>query len=309
VATSPGLGTRAHRPGSVPMGPLLLIGLGVLLLAANVGWLSWSDLLRVGYLAPVAAIAFGIDILLGGKYRLPLVLATLVVAAWLLAGQAGALGFVGLGPATATPEPVSQDLMGAARAEVTLRTGVAELRVVGGVGSGLLAEGTIRPVRGVRVERTFSLEGGVARFTLESEGRVVGFAQPRAGLWELALTGAVPIALTVDTGVGEALLDLTQVRLSRLQLDTGVGESTVILPPTGGYEARVNTGVGAATVRLPAGLPVRITVSRGLGGVSIPADFERDGDVYTTAGFAAAAERVELRVSSGVGQIAVERVD
>lgn len=309
MATSPGLGTRAHAPRSVATGPSLLIGLGILLLAVNFGWLTWTVLLRAGYLVPVAAIAFGIDLLLAGKYRQPLVLVTLVVAAWLLAGQAGALGFVGLGPATAVPEPVSQDLMGAARADVTLRAGVAELRVVGGLEGGLLAEGTIRPVRGVEVTRTFSVTGGVARLALESEGRVVGFAQPRTGLWDLALTGSVPVALTVDTGVGEVLLDLALVRLSRLQLDTGVGASTVVLPPGGAYEARINTGVGAATVRLPTGLPVRIAASRGLGGISIPAGFVRDGDVYTTPGFGAAAERVELQVSSGVGRVAIEWVD
>jgi hypothetical protein len=67
--------------------------------------------------------------------------------------------------------------------------------------------------------------------------------------------------------------------------------------------------VGAATVRLPTGLPVRIAASRGLGAVSIPAGFVRDGDVYTTPGFVAAAERVELQVSSGVGRVAIEWVD
>ncbi len=309
MAISPGMRPRAHRPRSVGVGPLLLIGLGVVLLAANLGWWSWTVLLNVGYLVPVAAIAFGVDLLLGGRYRLPLVLVTVAVAAWLLAGQAGTLGFVGLGPAAAAAEPVSQDLMGAARADVTLSAGVAELRVVGGLEGGLLAEGTIRPVRGVDVARTFAVQGGVARLALESEGRVVGFAQPRTGLWDLALTGSVPVALTVDTGVGDVLLDLTLVRLSRLELDTGVGASTVILPPSGGYEARISTGVGAATVRLPTGLPVRIAASRGLGGISIPAGFVRDGDVYTTPGFGAAAERVELQVSSGVGRVAIEWVD
>ena len=119
----------------------------------------------------------------------------------------------------------------------------------------------------------------------------------------------MPLVLRVDTGVGEALLDLAELRLSRLELDTGVGASTVVLPPTGSYEARISTGVGAATVRLPADLPVRITVARGLGGVSVPAGFVRDGDVYTAPGFAAAAERVDLHVSSGVGRVAVQLIE
>lgn len=309
MAGSPGLEVRRDRPAPSPTWPFVLIGLGVLLLAFNVGWLSWGALLRLGYLVPVAAIAVGADILLRGRYRLPLAIATLVVAAVLVAGQSSAFALVGLGPAATTPERVAQGLMGAERAEVTLRTGIAELRVNGAVGGELLAEGSILPVRGVRVERAFALEGGVARLTLESEGRVVGFAQPRAGLWDLALSTEVPLALRVDTGVGEALLDLARVQLSLLELDTGVGASTVVLPPTGSYEARIATGVGAATVRLPAGLAVRITAARGLGGISIPAGFVRDGDVYTSTGFDAATERVELRVSSGVGRVAIERVD
>jgi hypothetical protein len=309
VATVRGVGARDPRPGSVGSGPLLLIALGIVLLAANVGWLSWSVLLRLGYLVPVVAIAVGADILLRGRHRLAVALAALAVAAVLFAGQSDALAFAGLGPTPTAVERVSQGLMGATRAAVTLRTGIAELRVTGGVGAGLLAEGAVRPVRGVHVEQSFALEGGVARFTLESEGRVVGFAQPRAGLWELSLSRAVPLALIVDTGVGEAHLDLAELRLSSLQLDTGVGASTVRLPTTGGYEARINTGVGAATVRLPAGLPVRISVARGLGAVSIPAGFVRDGDVYTVPGFAAATERVELRVGTGVGRVAIELVD
>ena len=309
MAASPGVGARSDRVGAAPTWPFVLIGLGVLLLATNFGWLSWGALLSLGYLVPLAAIAVGADILLRGRYRLVLASATLVVAVVLLGGPSSTFGFAGLGPATTTPERVSQGLMGAERAEVALRTGVAELRVLGGDGANLLAEGTIRPLRGERVERAFALEGGVARFSLESEGRVVGFTRTRAGLWELALSRAVPLALSVETGVGEALLDLTGLQLSRLEVDTGLGASTVILPSTGGYEARVSTGVGAATVRLPAELPVRITVSRGLGGVSIPDGFVRDGDVYTAAGFAAATERVELRLSSGVGLVEIELLD
>lgn len=302
-------GDRAERPASVAAWPLLLIGLGVLLLAANVGWLGWDALLRLGFLVPLAMVAVGADILLRGRHRLLVVLATLVAAALLYAGQSNALGFAGLGATTPAPESVSQSLMGAGRAEVTLRSGVAELRVSGGAASGLLAEGTIRPLRGERIERTFALAGGVARLTLESQGRVAGFSGARAGLWELGLSGEVPLELSVDTGVGEAVLDLAELQLTRLALNTGVGASTVILPPAGSYEASISTGVGAASVRLPASLPARITVARGLGGIAVPADFERDGDVYTSPGFAAATERVELHVSSGVGLVDIDLID
>ncbi len=303
------MATRAPAPGSAGerragSWPLLLIGGGVLLLALNYGWLGWDLLFSLGYLVPLAAIAIGLDLLLGGRHRLYVAIGALVAAALLYGFTSGTLG----SSAQLGPQAVAQGLEGASSAEVRISTGVTQLRVVGDAGANLLAEGTVVPVRGERIATSFETTGGVARFSLTSEGRIRTFPGTRGGRWELTLSGGVPLSLDVDTGVGEAVLDLSALQLERLELSTGVGASIITLPPTGDFTADIDTGVGAVTIRVPQGLEARIHVSRGVGAISVPSEFARDGDVYVTSGFATARDRVELRVDSGVGAVDVVRI-
>jgi len=302
MATERGVTGRAgYRP--VPVWPLVLIAAGAFLLAANLGLLSWNALWNLWYVWPVALVAVGADLLLGGRYRLLVVAGAVVAAALVYATTSGA---VGAGP-QGVPEEVAQGLEGASRAEVSLSTGVTRLTVRGDPDAELLVAGTVTPMRGERVERSFAVAGGVARFSLDSEGRFTAPPFGRGGVWDLTLTGRVPLALDVDTGVGDADLDLSGLRLERLELSTGVGAATITLPP-GDYEAAIDTGVGAATVRLPQGVEARLRVSRGIGAVSVPAGFARDGDVYTSAGYGSARERLDISLDTGVGAVDVVRV-
>jgi hypothetical protein len=83
----------------------------------------------------------------------------------------------------------------------------------------------------------------------------------------------------------------------------------VTLPESGGYRGEFELGVGATTVRLPQSVEARITVRTGLGRASV-SGFDRDGDVYTTPGYASAAAnaRVDLSVQGGVGAVTVQRI-
>jgi len=48
-------------------------------------------------------------------------------------------------------------------------------------------------------------------------------------------------------------------------------------------------------------------VTTGLGRATVQGEWRRDGDVYTTPGYEAASQRVELRISGGVGAVTVDR--
>lgn len=296
-----------QQPRKQPEGArwaLILIALGVILLIINLGWFSWGLLLSILQAWPVALIAVGVDMLLKGRHRL-LVIGAAVVAALLLY----AIGGFSLGGGGSTV-PVAQELQGATRAQVRLSPGVATLRITGAPGSGMLASGSLETRRGERIKESFSVRGNTAHFGLESAGRIGFFGGSAGGrTWELALTEAVPIDLKVDSGVGDANLDLTDVRLEALDLDAGVGNVTITLPRSGQYTASVDAGVGNMTVRLPRGLAARIDVSSGIGRVRVPGGFTRSGDRYTSANFEGAANRVELRLSGGVGDVNIEQVD
>lgn len=285
-----------------PVWPYLLIGAGVLLLASNLGWLGVGLLGRLLSLWPVLLIAVGADLLTGGRYRRPLIaVAAIVAVVWAFTGVGG----------TGERVDVAHALDGARAGEVVLRLGVGDVTVDAAAPTGGLASGTIDTGRGETISQRLTRSGDVARLEIASQASGITSVGPNdVRRWSLSLSRAVPLDLRVHAGVGRNTLDLRAATLSGLNYAAGVGETTVNLPERGGYAASFELGVGATTVRVPEAVEARVTVRSGLGRVSVTGTFSREGDVYTTPGYAAAApgDRIDLTVQGGVGAVTVQRV-
>jgi len=285
-----------------PVWPYLLIGAGVLLLASNLGWLGVGLLGRLLSLWPVLLIAVGADLLTGGRYRRPLIaVAAIVAVVWAFTGVGG----------TGERVDVAHALDGARAGEVVLRLGVGDVTVDAAAPTGSLASGTIDTGRGETISQRLTRSGDVARLEIASQASGLTSVGPNdVRRWSLSLSRAVPLDLRVHAGVGRNTLDLRAATLSGLNYAAGVGETTVNLPERGGYAASFELGVGATTVRVPEAVEARVTVRSGLGRVSVTGTFSREGDVYTTPGYAAEApgDRIDLTVQGGVGAVTVQRV-
>ncbi len=295
-----------QRRNGLGVWPLALIVVGVVLLAANLGWFNAFALLSLLQYWPVALIAVGVDLITRGRYRTPIVIAAVVVALALWSADDGLRSLVGTTTAGETVT-VQHELMDAASARVTLDLGVGRVRVDGAAPSGVLATGSIRTGRGETIEQAYGRENGAALLELRSRqtpGTSIGTNETRS--WELSLTREVPLALRVNAGVGETRIDLRTTQLIDASFRGGVGGSELFLP-AGDYAASVDVGVGATTVRLPPEAAARVTVTTGLGRATVQGEWRRDGDVYTTPGYEAASQRVELRISGGVGAVTVDR--
>jgi len=114
--------------------------------------------------------------------------------------------------------------------------------------------------------------------------------------------------LTIDAGVGEGTIDLTQLKVTDLDLKTGVGTTTLTLPRQGQVQAHVSGGVGNTTIRIPAGVAVRIALDAGVGSVDVLGNYQRHGSTYISPDFDTAANRVDLTASSGVGAITIQQI-
>jgi hypothetical protein len=293
------------------IGPAILIGLGVVFLLNNIGWLGWDIWQTLLRLWPLLLIAAGLDLLIGRRSAPAAVLVVVV----LLAIVAAAVWWSGAWWSRGIPvvgETVTQTLGGATRADVAIGMSAGTLSLRANDDSADLVNGTIKRASRDQLERTFALNGDTAFFTLRDRGAsgwMPPFARGRSDqvIWDLRLNREVPMLLKVDTGAGTATLDLTGMRITDLDVNTGVGTTTVTLPQEGRVRAQINGGVGQTTVTIPAGVAVRIEASAGLGQVQVRGDYQRQDKLYLSPGYDTAANRVDLHVNGGVGSITIEQ--
>jgi hypothetical protein len=289
--------------------PLLIIGLGVLLLLQNLNLLPAGLWAALAQLWPVLLVLIGLDMLLGRRSRAGtaavLLLGTLLVA--------GALAWAALRASQLPPggvQTIVQPGGDAAALSVDLDFRAGDLRVSALEASENVLEGEAHHGRGERARLGYAVRGGTGELTLRQETNALLLpflaGSGATARWEVGLAADLPLTLDISTGAGATTLDLTGLQLEALYLSTGVGQTRVLFPAAGRVIARVNTGVGATTFSVPADRPARITVRSGLASLSVPPRFARSGNVYTTAGFDAAADTLDLEVSAGIGQVVVE---
>jgi len=297
----------APRGGLV--GPTILVGLGVVFLLNNLGWLGWEIWETLLRLWPVLLIAVGLDLLIGRRSALGSALIVVI----LLGVMGTAVWWSGAWWPRAAPlagEAIAQTLDGATRADVTIGMGAGTLRLHELDDSANLISGTVRRAPGDDVRRSFSVNGDTAFFSLRNHGPSawgLRFSRERANpiVWDLRLNQDVPMRLKVDTGAGAATIDLARLHVANLDVNTGVGTTTLTLPAQGRMEARISGGVGATTISVPAGVAVRIEAETGLGQVRVQGDYPRQDKLYVSPDYDTAANRVDLRVNGGIGSITI----
>jgi len=288
------------------VGPVILIGLGIVFLLNNLGVLAWSVWEVIFRLWPILLVALGLQIILSRLSVWGSLLA-LVLTGAILAGMLWMLGpDLGTGQVVAGEE-VSQALGGATRAEVVIEPGVGSLHIEALPESANLIEGMIRVGRGQSVRRDFAVVGKTATFILQTKGATfgpfIGWSDQRS--WDLGLAPEVPLELQVSLGVGLADVDLTGLTVSDLKVTMGLGRTTVTLPDEGSFYAKIEGAIGETIIVIPAGMAARIRVDTGLAMSDLPDGYQQRDDVYTSPGYASADDRVDLEVSQAIGKITI----
>ncbi len=100
-----------------------------------------------------------------------------------------------------------------------------------------------------------------------------------------------------------------ELHVTDLTLTIGVGRTTLTLPREGQVRADISGGVGEAIIRIPSGVAVRLRLDTGIGNVRVPTGLHKQGNLYVSEGYETAANRVDLVVSAGVGEITIAQAD
>lgn len=293
------------------VGPLVLIGLGVVFLLNNLGYLGWGVWETILRLWPVLLIAVGVEILLGQRFAWGSVVAVLIVlgVAGLMVLLSGVSQLTGRPFAEGVPlagQTIAEALDGAKSAHIEIEAGIGELTLGALEDGAKLIEGTIPRGHGEEIYRESRREGDKAflalrrrqpRFFWDRHGRHEDWA------WTVNLNRKVPMQITINTGVGLAQLDLSQIRATEVEVKTGIGKTTLTLPAAGVVRARCEGGIGEIDIVVPRGMAARIQASNGIGVVEV--NGRRLDGAYVSPDYEGAKDRVDLEVKGGIGKIAI----
>lgn len=293
------------------VGPIILIGLGVVFLLNNLGVLEWNVWDVVFQTWPLLLIAWGIDLLIVRR-TIEATLFTLILLIVVIAGGVWLVAIRGGESATPRVESVQVPRSSAEIADIRINPGVGILHITSLEADDDLVAGKLGLSRGQEVVQELQTNGNNSIITLESKS---GWFWPAfrtaydsenigENEWRLGLNTGVPIRLRTDLGAGVIDLDLSEVTLEHLQVDLGVGKISVFLPATGEFEAKISGAIGLMEVWIPRDLPVRITVTTGLS-VREVEGFRQEGDVYYSPAVGSGGVLVDLELNQAIGRLVV----
>ncbi len=298
---------RGQRARGAPVGGILLLFLGVLLLLQNLGILPpglWQSLIRFW---PVIIVIIGLNIVFHS------------MSPWLtsliLIGILGAVLGVAVwqSETNATPVPASQfyseALGNIKQGKVTLKL-VAGDFAVGSLSSGSpdFAEAASTGNDGAMgFKADLRREGSEGVLSIEANGFTRGLPSLLGARGEIDLTGNVPLVLSVDAVMSNLILDLGDLTVYNLETNAVMGNYVITMPRSSGLASAAVKGVFSnVEINVPQGVGVSITVNSVFGDAEIDQNrFPKQGAGYVSADYETATNKLNLKVDSTFGRVAV----
>lgn len=290
-----------RRRGAFPIGAIVLITLGIVLLLQTTGVVSWGLWGELWRFWPIILIAIGINFIVGR--RAPWVAVLLVI---LLIGASIGVAFAlveedGLGTVVQSFE---QPLDGLESVSVRIDFGAGKLSVDSlPDGSPNLAEGALKGRKG---EVKLVQADGSTELHISMDERGV-FRRFSNVDWRILLSRVPRLSLDLNGGAADMTLDLRDLKVTALDVNTGAADVEITMPASAGHvRADISGGAADIEVVVPEGVAARVTSGSGLSDVDVDASrFPRSGDVWASPDFDTATNRVEIEVKVGASSVSV----
>lgn len=292
-----GLDGLYKRDGIV--GPVVLLGLGTVLLLGNLSILPLTALETLWRFWPVLLIAFGLEILLSREHA---AWATVVRVLVGLALVAGILWLALSGPGMAfkaSAHDLTLDAAGATSMEVNLSPAAGKLELGAGPADKVV-DGKLYLSTGETITSNTEIAGGIATVEASSNGFIIQGA--RAMGWDVNLNPKLPLSLITEMGAGRQTLHLGDLNVTDFTVEAAVGTVEIYL----GNQALtgvIDSAVGDVLVFVPQGAAVKITLGTALTILDYPDDYTKQGDVMTSPNTTGGL--IDLDISQAVGRVKI----
>jgi hypothetical protein len=125
--------------------------------------------------------------------------------------------------------------------------------------------------------------------------------------WLIHLNPTVSSDIKAHSDGGNLKLNLAGMIITRVSADTGGGNIDIVLPDnTANLSVNAKTGAGNVVVSIPSWVEAHIHATTGLGKTIVDPQFSQiDKNTYQSPGFDTAANKVDITVHSGAGNVSV----
>ena len=303
-----GLDGLYKRDGWV--GPLVLIGLGTILLLGNLHYIESGGFALLLRLWPVLLVAIGLDIIFGHRgsvwnnlIRVFLGLFLVAAIVWL----ATLSPFVGSGMKSV---PFSQTLDNATQSDVRFSVAVGEIRLAGGAGENILVSGKAGLPKEMTLAPVYTAPmDGKSTLVIGGSGVVIVPVNTVSMPWDFKINSKIPVDLRSALGIGEMVINLTGTHIANLEAKVGVGSTTVTLPAGIDVDARISGAIGELVIRIPKGSEVRIKTDTAIVGTTFPEGFMKNGDIIRSTGVGANPSKINIEVDLAIGSVVIQEVE
>ena len=283
------------------VGPSFLIGIGIILLLDNLGYLKWNiwELVR---LWPLFLIVLGLELLLQGR-QFGRIISAIVVLILLLGG----VWFMSKGSDPRSSTTISHLKNDTSSFVVNLQPAIGDITIDGYKDSANLVGGEIVVPRGIRVDENFSA-GNRARLRLSTLPSSRNWWPGKHESWNLELNPDALLDMELDLGIGDVDLNLSTLNVNKVNTDFGIGIVKIQLPASGNYDVYVDGGIGSIILEIPYDLGVTITTDSGIATRDLPSEYTRMDNVWISPDYDEKENRANIYLSVGIGTILVKRV-
>lgn len=139
----------------------------------------------------------------------------------------------------------------------------------------------------------------------EKSGRWVYFSGGRE--FNYQLTPDLPVELDIKAGASDTSLNLEDLQVERLTVNAGASKLEIRLGNlVDRLEASLSIGAASLKLYVPADAGIQLNAEDGLSTQRFSGiEFERNGDVWSSDNFEAAAQKIIIDIDSGVSSIEI----